>query len=281
MRTLCWADLRDGTGTGNLKSINQLRLLLGDNTSAEAYRNLTFAHKKAIINYESKNSLCMPIHEFLNKKFKGSRKFRDLMMEAERKKKAKCPLNNYLKIAGLDGGIVNETPSCSASLNSMWTLYFAQSDFKTFVFKLHHNILGLNSRVHHFNQDRDPACFFCIKTANFPAEKETFTHFFWYCPTTSSLLKRFFSKYFNREPDYMAFLTGLWETDGRKEFSNCVAIVCSVLKYCLWIFKLRKKLPSWHSFESEFFYFFNVMLGSSNKHKLEVQRCQWLKRRDV
>jgi hypothetical protein len=87
MRTLCWADLRDGTGTGNLKSINQLRLLLGDNTSAEAYRNLTFAHKKAIINYESKNSLCMPIHEFLNKKFKGSRKFRDLMMEAERKKR--------------------------------------------------------------------------------------------------------------------------------------------------------------------------------------------------
>jgi hypothetical protein len=232
-RTLCWADLRDGTGTSNLKSINQLRQILGDNISAEAYRNLTFAHKKAISNYENKNSLCMPIHEFINKKFKGSRKFRDLMMEAEQKKNVKCPLNNYFKIAGLDGGIVNSTPSCSASLNSMWTVYFAQSDFKTFVFKLHHNILGLNSRVHHFNQDRDPSCFFCIKSANFPAEKETFSHFFWFCPTTSSLLKRFFSKYFNREPDYMTFLTGLWETDGRKDFSNCVAIVCSVLKYCL------------------------------------------------
>jgi hypothetical protein len=92
--------LRDGTGTGNLKLINQLRQLLGGNISAEVHRNLIFAHKKAICNYEKRESWCMPIHDFMSSKFKGSRKFRVIMMEAYRKKMLNVRFTTISKLQG-------------------------------------------------------------------------------------------------------------------------------------------------------------------------------------
>jgi hypothetical protein len=88
-------------------------------------------------------------------------------------------------------------PSECMGLNALWSIYFLPSDLKTFLFKLHHNILGLNSRVHHFNEQRDPACFFCTKTGNLPAERETFQHFFWYCPTTEKIINKFWETFFS------------------------------------------------------------------------------------
>jgi hypothetical protein len=128
---------------------------------------------------------------------------------------------------------------------------------------------GLNSRVYHINNDRDPSCTFCIKSKNFPAERKTFQHFFWYCPTTHLVLIKFFREYFKEgfAPTLEFSFWGVAPEPGRKIDNVPVLIICSLIRYTLWTFKLRKKLPSWPSFQSEFFYHLNSMLASPKKFK--------------
>jgi hypothetical protein len=73
------------------------------------------------------------------------------------------PAHRFLNIAGID----SSSATCIAQINALWTTYFFQSDLKTFLFKAHHNILGLNHRVHHFNQLREPTCTFCCRRHQF------------------------------------------------------------------------------------------------------------------
>jgi phage-related protein len=152
------------------------------------------------------------------------------------------------------------------------------AEIKTFLFKLHHNIIGLNSRIHHFNLNRDPTCTFCNKCKNFPAERETFQHFFWDCPTTSKIITVFFQRYLTINVDNArdTYFTGIVFTASKNEFSLPVFVICCLMKYIFWCFKLKNKLPTWHSFNSEFFYVFNVMLNSSNKFATTVRNCKWL-----
>jgi hypothetical protein len=147
MRKLCWKDL---AGTGNLQSINQLSEKLGFQLTAQNYRILEGAFKtiKKLYAEPSKNSLNFV--EFLGKKFKGSKLVRKIFTVAwirSNNKKNTNPYVNFCKIAG-----VAETDSGS-SVNAIWTTYYFPSDLKTFLFKLHHNIIGINSRVHHFNME--------------------------------------------------------------------------------------------------------------------------------
>jgi hypothetical protein len=186
----------------------------------------------------------------------------------------RCPIINYALIAG----IAPVHNNIAGNLNKLWCLHFLSSDVKTFFFKLHHNILGLNSRVHHINNDRDPSCTFCVKAKNLPAERESFAHFFWDCPSSNFVICKFFSMYFreNVRVTKNIFFTGIMNEEN-STLSLPVLLICSLLKYILWIFKLRKKLPSWPSFNSEFFYYFNVLIESSRKFKVAVSTCDWLK----
>jgi hypothetical protein len=139
MRKLCWKDL---AGTGNLQSINQLSEKLGFQLTAQNYRILEGAFKtiKKLYDEPSKNSL--NFGEFLGKKFKGSKLVRKIFTVAwicSNNKKNTNPYVNFCKIAG-----VAETDSGS-SVNTIWTTYYFPSDLKTFLFKLHHNIIGINS----------------------------------------------------------------------------------------------------------------------------------------
>jgi hypothetical protein len=172
MRKLCWKDL---TSTGSLQSINQLSEKLGFQLTAQNYRILEGAFKitKKLYDEPSKNSL--NFNEFLGKKFKGSKLVRKIFTEAwirSNNKKNTNPYINFCKIAGVAAA------DSGSPVNDIWTTYYFPSDLKTFLFKLHHNIIGINSRVHHFNMERDLSCTFCTKKRNFPAERETFQHFF-------------------------------------------------------------------------------------------------------
>jgi hypothetical protein len=148
-------------------------------------------------------------------------------------KKPKCPLDNYASIAGTEPVLTQAKPY----INGMWTLNFFPSDIKTFLFKLHHNILGLNSRVHHINEDRDPSCTFCCKAKNLPAERETFQHFFWDCPSVNSIIKVFFETFF-RDGVELTKEFFLYGTSPGQHYNPAVAVVCAVLKYTLWVIKL-------------------------------------------
>jgi hypothetical protein len=189
MKTLCWNDFVD---TGNFKSINQLQRKYGPNILIPRDRcnDALSGFKAAKKKFWRQDKSCMTFHDFIAGKSRGSKPIRKVLENSSiilRKTKIRDPILNYVTIAGLT--TIPET--VAKSLNGMWNKIYFSSDFKVFLFKAHHNILGLNSRVHHFNVNRDPACTFCLKEKNLPAERESFTHFFWDCPTTATIIKNF------------------------------------------------------------------------------------------
>jgi hypothetical protein len=157
----------------------------------------------------------------------------------------------------------------------MWSKTYFSSEIKTFLFKFHHNILGINSRVHHINPDRDPACFFCVKTKNCPSERETFSHFFWFCPVTFKLIKNFESEFLTCELTDLQFFTG---TDENGIFSEALLIVCNIFRYSLWSFKLKHRIPSWPALRSELLYNLNIITGGNNKLNGIFNNCLLFRR---
>jgi hypothetical protein len=174
-RKLCWTDITN-LATGNLLSINQLNTSLGDSDRAvEGYRHLNAAFKKAKKNLSNGVLSSMPFYDFIQGKIKNSKTFRRIMMSSEEaltKKQPKDPITNL----GQDQHDEELARVNLKQLNSLWTKHFVQSDFRTFLFKLYHNILGLNIRVAHINPMRDPSCFFCLKSGNLPAVRESYSH---------------------------------------------------------------------------------------------------------
>jgi hypothetical protein len=276
MKTLCWNDFVD---TGNFKSINQLQLKYGPNIliSPDRYNDALSGFKAAKKKFWKQDKSCMTFHDFIAGKSRGSKPIRKVLENSSsvlRKTKIRDPILNYATIAG-----IAEIPETAAkALNGMWNKNLFSSDFKVFLFKAHHNILGLNSRVHHFNANRDPACTFCLKEKNLPAERESFAHFFWYCPTTANVIKKFSDTFFSDVAPLgkKMFFTGVVR-DGDTYASAAVLTVCKLLQYVLWSFKLRKKLPTWPSFKSEFLYMHNIILLSSPKYRDEVTRCTFFR----
>jgi hypothetical protein len=238
LRQISWSDLAN-TGTGRLLSINQLNTTHGTNITADNYSKLLFGYRTARSKYEDKNAASMKFSDFFLHKFKGSKIFRKFFEIGHMKKQGTShltPAHRFLNISGLD----SSSATCIDHINALWTTYFFQSDFKTFLFKAHHNILGLNHRVHHINQLREPTCTFCTKAKNFPAERETFIHLFWHCPSVNKLIKRFFDTYIDGDADPYFFFTGCYRIDNRTELLVPVLIIFNVLRYAVWNFKLRK-----------------------------------------
>jgi hypothetical protein len=171
---------------------------------------------------------------------------------AKLSKQKPCPIKIFFQIAGVAEGPVE----CYTHLNALWTTHFLPSDFKTFLFKAHHNILGLNNWVNHINPDRLPTCTFCTKALNLPAERESFSHFFWYCPTSAKIIYKFFENYIVEEKNITLFFSGCVMLQNKRVHIRPLSMVFNILRFILWNFKLRKKLPTWPSVVSEFFYFF-------------------------
>jgi hypothetical protein len=170
---LNWDEISEN---GNLKSINQLNDLLGGNISNEGYRMLTFGLKRAQKNFGKEDSKKLSLETLFGtrNKAKGSKQFRLHLSNAlKAQKKEKCPITNFSKIAGIPVPINPATKM----MNCLWTRWYLSSEFKTFLFKFHHNILGLNSRVHHINAERDSSCFFLFKIKKFARGKGNFHTF--------------------------------------------------------------------------------------------------------
>jgi hypothetical protein len=72
-------------------------------------------------------------------------------------------------------------------------------NLREFSFKFRNNILGINTRVSHFNRNVDRACMFCRITEcnNAQLPDESFIHIFFECPSTKRVLDNFFTQYLN------------------------------------------------------------------------------------
>ena len=111
----------------------------------------------------------------------------------------------------------------------------------TFLFKFYNNILGLNSRVAKFNNAIDPSCTFCTANKLFPTE--SFSHLFYYCPTTNKLLSTFLAHYFTiNSLTATEFFAS--KINDKEDDNNALQLALDIFGYYIWNCKLEKKIPT-------------------------------------
>ena len=114
-----------------------------------------------------------------------------------------------------------------------WNNFFLQGAIRTFLFKFYNNTLGINSRVAKFVPETDPSCTFCSNLNLRPSPKESFSHLFYFCPTTSSILKEFFARYLTIPvPDCSTFFCGNIST--KEDENKSFQLVMDILRYYIW-----------------------------------------------
>jgi len=168
-------------------------------------------------------------------------------------KKIRCILNggelgivspNILKFADLTDIVISA--ESSRILNQSWSFGYLTNSTKVFVFKLHNNLLGLNSRVAHFVRGHPASCTFC-DISNEPEEQsESTLHLFFECRHVEDLLSNFFSWVFStNEPRYVSradFFAGFKTEDAKKD--KTLNVVNILVKKFIWDCKLRFCLPT-------------------------------------
>jgi hypothetical protein len=112
---------------------------------------------------------------------------------------------------------------------------------RIFKFKYYNNLLGLNSRVAHFNMAITEECTFCNLVGPKPAASETFVHLFYYCNHVQQLLEKLIKKYVNKpqltKEQYFLGNVSVNETE-----NIALTIVLDIFRYLIWQSKLERKI---------------------------------------
>jgi hypothetical protein len=245
---------------------------LGLNLSYEKYIILKAVYESARKKFFDDGERSVAIGAFFAGIKKGSKRLRLMLSKSKSKSlKNKCPIKKYSETAG----VAPPDAFVSRKLNARWNSSYYGSELRTFLFKLHHNTLGINSRVHHFNADRASTCTFCVLSKNLPAERETIQHFFWHCPTTNKSINQLLTGTVNFAVGQSSFFTG---TDSNGQFNEVLCIIFDIIKFILWLHKIRRHLPTTHSITSDFYYFMGHVTGTNKKIELAVTDCNLIRR---
>jgi hypothetical protein len=133
-------------------------------------------------------------------------------------------------------------------INGFWGFSFFSNNMRTFLFKMHTNILGLNNRVAHFVRDHSPICTFCRVQLLNDAADETTIHLFYECPNVETVRDAFFRWCYNKENDYVISRQDYFLVqciDGKLNGTTIIKTVLAkiFLKY-IWDCRNRYCLPS-------------------------------------
>jgi hypothetical protein len=278
INTITWRDLIND----DLHFRSRMDIVIGTGLILNEvdYNNLNNAYQISKKTFYIKNDMTVDLADFFRDLKKGSKKMRVVQSKSKIStdtgtgtivKKINCPLKHFSVI----GEEVILDRDCAALVNSRWNKNYYSSDLRCFLFKLYHNTLGLNIRVHHINPERDESCTFCSKAKNLPAERESFVHLFWYCPLVSGVLIQFLNRHITFEVTKRNYLFGLLSDN---KFSEPLAVVFDILKYVFWQLKLRGRLPNRHNVECEFNYLLGILLNSNKKLKGQINSCNLFRR---
>jgi hypothetical protein len=144
-----------------------------------------------------------------------------------------------------------------------------------FKFKYYNNILGINTRVAHFNPIVDAGCTFCKITGPHPVPSETFVHLFFECPSVYPLIAMIKNKYFGMQTitKEQYFLS----TFGDIEQNNIVGnITLDVFRYLIWQKKLEKQIPREQIITADLNYNISVIIGTSKKMENMFNNCNFV-----
>jgi hypothetical protein len=203
---------------------------------------------------------------FLNSFKKGSKKFRSCFDATKISENNILELRTVLTFSALVDTPI-EDPDTVAFAIGMWNCSFLPNDYREFLFKERNNCLGLNSRVAHFQENTTDQCSFCRILNRDTVNRETFLHLFLDCPVTRTALNGFLrlsgSNIHGNDPN-LKF--SYWFGFHNNEHSKSVALVFSTFRFCIWKFRLRKRIPR----SIELFEILDTLLKNIEKIKPKI-----------
>jgi hypothetical protein len=146
---------------------------------------------------------------------------------------------------------------------------------REFVYKFNNNILGLNTRVSHFNRNVNRGCTFCSlrpdpNPAPNPVPDETFLHLFFDCVTTQSILNIIQNRLFpelafpSEESKKIFFFCGVNPVTDKID-NYFLVLLAKIALFSIWECKLCKQLPSYMKTANDiYFYIDTIKMTSSN-----------------
>ena len=260
-----------------MKSRGEIETFIGCNITNVQYNGLKSGYKIARKKYHKEGEKAFTLEDFVLNPSKGSKRFRNILTKNTEKGKGwkiqnLTQVKTYKKLTGVE----NLTDLRAAHLLSSWNNTKLHNKIRTFLFKFYNNILGLNSRVAKFNNEIDPSCTFCTANKLFPAEKESFSHLFYYCPTTNKLLSIFLARYFtiNSLTAIEFFASKLNE---KEDDNMALQLALDIFRYYIWNCKLEKKIPTVGNIFNEINDTIGTVYSISIKTKHAAESCNFFR----
>jgi hypothetical protein len=252
--TLTWKDL---VINGVFISREELLIRFNINLSWEKYNTLKQVYQISVRKYFKIGKDEISISDFFKSFKKVSKKFRIIMggTVSEQTVSTGSQVRTFLRT------IEDECPVFVRlkALYSNWNVSFLNSSIREFIFKYYNNILGLNSRVAHFNAEINAGCTFCNIANNRPIPKETTLHLFYFCPTIYRIISTFYDNYVIR---IVNNISNYFLSDN-EQINNVLNIVWDVFRYVVWQFKLKQQAPVYSIFDEEMQYQFTIINSAS------------------
>jgi hypothetical protein len=147
---------------------------------------------------------------------------------------------------------------------------------REFVFKFQHNLLGLNTRVSHFNENVPRSCTFCLVNPNNqqPIPDETFLHLFFDCKFTQIVRRQFINQFLfdlnlndvTAEKNF--FFLSINPSSGKND-NLFISLISRLFMFFIWQCKLNKKLPTISNLLNDIFF-----LGENIRRSSSIIREQ-------
>ena len=219
------------------------------------------------------NIMTLSLSEFFQKIKKGSKRFRMILDHVNVKDGdlLKCTtINSYAKTTDTTFSV-----EAAALINlALWNTYRFPNRLKIFTFKFYNNLLGTGNRVVHFNPTAEIWCVFCYNKPSLPAPIESFSHVFFDCPEVNKLLQNIYDKYLLLDLNRNNYFTG--EFCERKDDNHALTSFLTILRYCIWQFRLQKRSLNFTAFDYEFTYTLDAILISNKKLAGKINNCNFI-----
>jgi hypothetical protein len=218
-------------------------------------------HFKADSQKENKS---LSIESFLDTVQKGSKKFRKIQAAGVVVDLATTrTVITYNNLVNLIMPLQLKLKVCVSS----WYRSYLNSDLKTFIFRFRNNTLPLTNRVHNYDAGVDPRCRYCRMRDPDTANRESFTHCFFYCEPVHNIIYIIKTLYFPGHTDQESFKYAFWYGTYSDEISTLNQLITlnfwDIVRYTVYKFKQRRILPNLIMVRRTVNFLFNTTLMKS------------------
>jgi hypothetical protein len=170
----------------------------------------------------------------------------------------------------LMAGLAEVNTVFEKNILTSWTNGLLPSDIRMFLFKLYSNKLITNAKASHFNENINAGCDFCTLNLILPAAKETYSHLFWDCPISQTLINKCMRDFLaGRAVTKKFFFTGTnADTLEPNPIEQRIYLtIFDIIRFVIWETKWQKKKFNTAECASRFSFYIRSHLIANKKFK--------------